>query len=118
MLAEAVISFILWSTVDKVNDAELVVVNCNKVELHYGGQYSSSKKNIAFWMEGVRYKHTWMYIWPMEVTPTGAILLEPAAFWVEEIKSKENIKLRVENKDFNFDLTGSSKVIKCGDVAQ
>jgi hypothetical protein len=113
MLAEAVISFILWSTVDKVNDAELRVVNCNKVELHYGGDYSSRKKNIAFWMQDRDYKHTCLYVWPMKIHPTGAILLEPAAFWVEEIRSQKNLKLRIDDKYYNFDLTGSMRAINC-----
>ena len=52
----------------------------------------------------------------MDILPNGKIDLQPTEFWLEEIKVQKNLKIRVDNRDYNFDLTGTKDLIDCGDV--
>ena len=119
MLLEILASAFLWSGMDHLDRAQLAVINCNKVELHYGGQPTANKRRVDFWFKDLRYGHTYLYSVPMYVGVRGQILLEPAKYWIEEIRQQPNILLRVENQEYIFDLSGTHKQIQCnGDVAQ
>ena len=117
MLLELLLTTILWTGIDNNKNAELKVT-CDTVELHYGGKPTARDIPVVFWMEDLRYKHVYLYAVPMKVTQTGAIKLEPTEFWIEEIRQQKSLKLRVDNKDYIFDLTGTKELINCGDVAQ
>lgn len=113
MLLELLASLVLWTGFDQ--EAKLQVT-CASVTLQYGGAAKASPTPVAFWFEDLKYGHTYLYVVPMPVMPNGSVKLEPTEFWLEEIRQQKNLKLRVSNRDYNFDLTGTKKLIDCDGV--
>ena len=115
-MLDLLLSVFLWVGTDHLDRAQLVV-NCDKVELHYGGQPSASKRKVFFFFKDLDYGHTYTYGAPMEVGPQGQIILEPHEYWIEEIRQQKTMILRVENQEYIFDLTGTHDAIQCNDGA-
>lgn len=116
-MLEFIASIILWSTVDPNTGAELKA-SCEQVEFHYGGEPTANPVVMRFYQLSRDKKDLWTYTVPMRTTPTGALLLEPALYWVEEITRLNELTIIVENVEYKFDLTGSAKKLKCGDVVE
>ena len=113
MLLELIVSLVLWTGVDQ--EAKLQV-SCAAVTLEYGGAATSNPQPVSFWIIDKEYDITWLYVVPMKVLPNGKIKLEPTMFWIEQLKIQDSIKLRVDNRDYNFDLTGTKDLINCDNV--
>lgn len=119
MLLEIIASSFLWAGFDHLNSAQLAVIDCKNVELYHGGEPTANKRRVDFWFKDIEYGHTYLYSKAMYVGNRGQIVLEPAEYWIEEIKRQPNIVLRVEGKEYIFDLTGTAERIKCnGAVAE
>ena len=112
MLLELLASTILWVGIDLNHDAKLEVA-CDKVTLDYGGDPTARDKVVTFWMQDLRHDHTHIYGVAMPVDVHGRIVLEPAKFWVEEIRQQKNLTIRVGKFDYYFELNGTYKSINC-----
>lgn len=110
MFLELIISLVLWTGFD--GDAKLQVT-CAAVTLDVGLPHRATPERVAFWMHDEDFNHVWLYVVVMELDNRGRIKLEPTQFWVEEIRQQKNLKLKVRNKYYNFDLTGTKDLINC-----
>ena len=112
MLLTLLASLVLWTGFDQ--DAT-IQVTCAAVTLDIGMQYRATPVRVAFWMHDPRFNLTWLYVVPMEVNVRGEIVLTPTGFWVEKIRQQKILKIKVNGKYYNFDLTGTNKLIDCDD---
>ena len=112
LLQLLVLSSLLWTGVDNSGKAT-INVSCDKVEIHYGGQPTANKIPVSFWFKDKTYGHTYRYVVTMYVGPIGEVILEPAGYWIEEIRLKEELKIKIRDNTYIFDLTGTSKAINC-----
>ena len=112
ILIMLILQMVLWTGIDAEHKASLEV-SCNKVALKYGGTPTSNKRIVEFQIYDERFDRMWTYHMPMRVGEIGEILLEPTEYWTERIKNENNITLKVENIEYNFDLRGSYKAIEC-----
>lgn len=112
MLAEILLSTILWTGIDPATNAELEV-SCQKITVDYGGLPTSNKVKVTFGKYDPQFSYLWHYSIPMKVDPAGKILLEPVEYWLEEIKTQDELILEIDRKVYRFKLKGSYKALKC-----
>ncbi len=110
-MIDILLSFILWTTIE-ITDPEIELnVTCDRVELDINTTPGVAPVIVKFYVHDPKFDYIWSYRVPMR-KEKGKILLEPAAYWVEEIKQSRALNLEIEGKQYTFNLKGSKKALK------
>ena len=112
MLAELLLSVLLFTTVDLNGSNATLNVTCDMVAVDYGARPRAQKVPVTFIFEDKEFKRIWRYSVPMALNVKGDLLLTPAAYWVEEVRTSTRLELNIDGTDYPFDLTGSTKSLK------
>lgn len=112
MLVELMLGAILWSTPDITDPNVELKVNCSAVEIDVKRLYRATPIQVKFYVYDEYFKKMWSYRVPMHQAPNGNIKLEPAEYWVEEVKRNNTLILQIENQQYAFDLKGSYEALK------